>query len=194
MTLALVRDETPEPVEQWATRIRSHLTKAVEGIVAAGRDLIEAKAEVGHGNWLPLLEQIGISKQVAARWMSIGRNPVLSKVPNSVLLPRSTDALYELSRAGPEVIEAGIASGQINPSMTIKQAKALVQGERPTPEPIPEGTRSQIPLTKINKLCRVINDLSFDLTNLPELTGAPEEILLTESLKTLTKSIRKVSR
>lgn len=108
---------------EWAEVIRADLGRAVEGIVSAGKHLIAAKADVQHGEWLPLLEQIGISHSAAKKLMAVGRNAELSNGSSSNHLPASLDALYQLSRLSPEVIESGIEHGDIHPAMTIKDAK-----------------------------------------------------------------------
>src|SRR5699024_5547148 len=128
---------------EWAERIRGHLGKAVEGIVAAGRDLIAAKADVRHGEWLPMLKEIGISEPESRRLQAIGRE--FSNRPNLDDLPRSVTALYELSRVPADEIESGIASGDITPDMTIKDARNFARPEpEPTPEPEP-APRPQSP-------------------------------------------------
>lgn len=64
-----------------------------------------------HGEWLPMLREIGISHTVAKELMSIGGNAAISNGRSSDHLPASTRALYELSRLAPEVIESGIEHG-----------------------------------------------------------------------------------
>lgn len=59
MSLDRVVDaELVRTADEWAEVIRADLGRAVEGIVAAGRNLVAAKAEVRHGEWLPMLKQI----------------------------------------------------------------------------------------------------------------------------------------
>lgn len=106
---------------EWADVIRDDLGRAVEGIVAAGKHLIAAKADVAHGEWLPMLKEVGISEAEASRLRSIARR--FADLPSLEDLPRSVSALYELSRLDPSDIEDGIESGDINPDMTIKDAK-----------------------------------------------------------------------
>ncbi|MGO1398861.1 MAG: hypothetical protein ACTH08_02525 [Brevibacterium yomogidense] len=45
-------------------------------------ELIAAKADVAHGEWLPMLAWIGIDRQTAHRFMGIGRNPAITNVGN----------------------------------------------------------------------------------------------------------------
>ena len=128
-----VREEVvdAEIVPDWRERaqsIKGHLGRAVEGIVNAGRELVEAKSEVAHGEWLPMLDEIGISQQDANMYMRIAEN---LKSRNFRDLPASPTALLALSRMDPDDIEAGIESGAISPKMTIKQARDYAQPEPP---------------------------------------------------------------
>ncbi|WP_140696017.1 hypothetical protein [Mycolicibacterium hodleri] len=115
--------------DEWAGVIRADLTQAVEGIVSAGRNLIRAKADVAHGEWLPMLADIGISQSHASHLMQIGANPALSDQCNSTSLPMAARALYELSRLDPVVIEEGISNGDITPSTTIRDAREFARGQ-----------------------------------------------------------------
>lgn len=132
---AVVDAEVVRSADEWAAVIKADLSSAVQGIVAAGQHLARAKADVRHGEWLPMLKQIGISQSAAKRLMSIAANPAISNRPTLGDLPSSLVALAELSRLPADEIEAGIADGSITPDMTIANAKALVD---PTPEPVAE--------------------------------------------------------
>lgn len=77
--------------------------------MSAGKHLIAAKADVNHGEWLPMLNDIGISETESKRLRAIARK--FSNRPNPDDLPRSVAALYELSRVDPSDIEEGIESG-----------------------------------------------------------------------------------
>jgi hypothetical protein len=61
------------------------LTNSVEHAMAAGDILIEAKRQVGHGQWLPWLESCGISQRTAQRYMRVARHrPAIEANPTSV--------------------------------------------------------------------------------------------------------------
>ncbi|WP_420111634.1 hypothetical protein [Pseudactinotalea sp.] len=64
-----------------------------------------------HGEWLPLLREVGINDQVARQLMAVGANPALANPSNCLNLPTAARSLYELSRLAPEVIESGIEHG-----------------------------------------------------------------------------------
>ena len=51
----------------------AHIRMAAESCILAGQDLIDAKAQLGHGQWLPFLNEFGISSSTAANWMKVAR-------------------------------------------------------------------------------------------------------------------------
>lgn len=114
---------------EWAGIIKGDLGQAVEGIVSAGKHLTSAKADVNHGEWQDMLDEIGISRAWAAKLMQIGRNPALANVNQGLHLPASIKALYELAKLDPSDIEDGIESGRITPNMKIKDAKAFASND-----------------------------------------------------------------
>ena len=77
--------------------VRHHLGQGVLAMLEAGKRLIVLKEHEKHGTWLPLLDRIGISVQVAQRMMRAARKFVAG--PNASLvthLPSVTTA-YELA-------------------------------------------------------------------------------------------------
>lgn len=148
---------------EWADIIRNDLSRAVEGIISAGRHLAEAKAEVGHGEWGPLLRGIGISQPYAYRLMTIGE-----RFPNHSSwndLPRSISTLYELSQLEPDEIEHGMEDGAIHPDITAQDARELRTGS---------GESSAF--DKARKNLRAFEKNASDGLSLPEL-----EQLVTEA-------------
>lgn len=143
MTLAtheeVIEPEIVRDASEWVEVIKDDLGRAVEGIVSAGKHLIAAKADVNHGEWLPMLEEIGIDRQTAFRLMQIGSNTALANVGNYQHFPRAVRALSELSRMDPTDIEDGVESGRITPNMKIEDAKEFARGEWPeVPDAEPE--------------------------------------------------------
>ncbi|MDO3331571.1 hypothetical protein [Mycobacteroides abscessus] len=121
--------EVVRTADEWATVIKADLSSAVEGIVAAGQHLIAAKADVQHGQWLPLLKAIGISDSYARKLMTVAGNLAISNRSHGNDLPSAFRPLYELSRLPAEEIEDHIESGVITPDMTTAQARGLVERE-----------------------------------------------------------------
>lgn len=75
-----------------------------------------ANVNTAHGEWLPMLRQIGISQQDASRYMRIASD---LKSPNFGDLPPSPSALLVIASLTPEAIESGIERGNIHPGMTM---------------------------------------------------------------------------
>lgn len=91
---------------------------------AKGKHLIAAKADVQRGEWLPMLQEVGIDQSTARRLMSIGGNPAIANRGNCHDFPAALRSLYELSRLDPEAIESGIEHGDIHPGMTTKSSRS----------------------------------------------------------------------
>jgi hypothetical protein len=77
------------PLDEIRLSLSAHLRMAAENCILAGRDLIEAKAQLGHGAWLPFLQEYGISSSTAANWMRVARE----------ITPGSTLAALPYSKA-----------------------------------------------------------------------------------------------
>ena len=170
--LEVIDAEVVRTGTEWAEVIRADLGRAVEGIVSAGKHLIAAKADVQHGEWLPLLQQVGISHTAAKRLMAIGQNPALANGPTLGHLPPSESALYELSRLAPGAIESGIEHGDIHPAMTIKDAKGYAQEvtDRNTPANVNTDTGEiappSAPTNDTEKEVSIVNDLRLYLRHI----------------------------
>jgi hypothetical protein len=121
-------------------RFRNALRKSVEGIIEAGRVLIEAKSELEHGqfiDWVVNELRFGTRKagvrdadiRKAELLMFLARNEVISKSCHWHDFPPSPRTLWELTQIRPKqrLLEL-IANGTINSGMTREEAVALRQG------------------------------------------------------------------
>ena len=71
--------------QQWANQINGHGQKAVESIIAMGRDLIAAKKQLGHGAWAQMFQAhpqavakpLQFSLATAERLMTNARHGIL---------------------------------------------------------------------------------------------------------------------
>ena len=121
-------------IEEWATTIRADMLRAVEGIVAAGHHLIEAKADLGHGNFTVMVKgRLGFSLRTAERLMAIASNPVLSNPTHRVALPPSWGTLAELAKISEHRLEHAIAGRKVRPDMTRAKAEELAKKLAPPP-------------------------------------------------------------
>src|SRR5262245_7840842 len=121
---------TPWSIDEWAKVIADDLTRAVEGIIAAGQNLVKARTQVPHGEWLPLLERVGIRDRKAQRLMFIANNLRLANPTYVSHLPPCWGTLYELTKLAPDVLEAGIVDGTINPEITRAEVARLAKVAR----------------------------------------------------------------
>lgn len=121
----------------WASRVNAHLTSGVRSLVAAGLDLLAAKAKLGHGKFQQLFEPgvIRIDQRSAEKLMKIAAHPVLSKSTNWSILPPTLNSLAVLSRLDKKRLQGDIEKGKISPQMTIKEATALATEQKPKTKP-----------------------------------------------------------
>jgi hypothetical protein len=122
------RSDSPGGVAAWAARIRPHLERTVAGIIAAGRELLEAKAELPHGDFGPLLDELGLSRRMAQRFMAVAAHPVLGNASPATHLPPSVTVLDELTRMPADELADALERGDIGPSTTRREAAELVRG------------------------------------------------------------------
>ena len=128
---------TREKLRVLTVRFRSALKKSVEGIVEAGRVLIDAKKELEHGqftDWVVGELRFGTRKlgsreadlRKAEMLMFLARNEVISNPCHWHAFPPSPRTLWELTQIRPKqrLLEL-IANETINPGMTREEAVAL---------------------------------------------------------------------
>jgi len=128
---ALTYADAPKRSEdEWVEIIRNDLGRAVEGIIAAGEHLQQAKYQLDHGRFLPLLRSIGLHERTAERLMKIASNVVLANPTHGSKLPTSMRTLYELSTLPPRMLEAKIIDGTITPDIERKDVERLKRGKR----------------------------------------------------------------
>jgi hypothetical protein len=107
--------------DRYVERIQSALSKTVEGILEAGRALIEAKAELHHGSFEHLVkERCPFSTRTARMLMAIASHQVLSNRNHGSDLPASWRTLYELSKFEPRELEHALSHHWIKPDMPRK--------------------------------------------------------------------------
>jgi hypothetical protein len=103
--------------EEFVQLITGCRARAVENIVAIGQHLRDAKAELDHGEFGPMLKRIQFSEGTARKYMAIAAHPVISNRSNWNALPPSWTTLYELTKLPADVLEARIADGTITPEL-----------------------------------------------------------------------------
>jgi hypothetical protein len=126
----------------WADRIRPHLTQAAASMIAAGKELAAAKAELPHGQFGPLLDELGLSARMAQRFMRVAAHPVLGNATRVTHLPAAIGTLDELTRWDPAELAEAIDSGEITTTTT----RAEAQSTRRQVEPASPATCCGFPV------------------------------------------------
>lgn len=107
---------------------------AVEAAIELGRELLEAKENLGHGQFLrmfsdhadPIAEALPFGRIWAQKLMNVAKSPTLTNENHGYHLPRSVWTLAELSRLDDSDLQTAIEVGAVHPKITRSQAKALV--------------------------------------------------------------------
>lgn len=151
--MTLVNAETGEIVSTnsatyWADRIRPNIeagniaaAEAIERWIDAGNDLIEAKASVAHGEWLPLLNVLGISAQDANRYASIASNTAIANFRRGGNLPQGVTVLGELAKVDPAILEDAIDTGTLTPATTKLEARQFARSTQRSADDIEPGDK-----------------------------------------------------
>jgi N6-adenosine-specific RNA methylase IME4 len=109
MSLAAERpDSVTVSPEMWAARITAAWQRSAESILETGRLLIEAKAALPHGEWLPLLKLVGFPRRKAQRLMAIAGDKRFAETSILTLLPdewTSVHALHKIDCDVPKLVE-----------------------------------------------------------------------------------------
>lgn len=143
-------DDSPET---WAPRLRKGWERfensarvSVEAALALGRDLIEAKGALPHGQFGRLFadhedavaKPMEFSRQWAARLMKLAAHPTIGNVNHGLHLPSDINALGMLARLSEEEVEEAIADGRVTRNTTRREVKALVEETKPRKRTEPE--------------------------------------------------------
>jgi hypothetical protein len=112
MSLAVAKQDA-KALTTLATEIRKEheaaerdWSSAVEHAISAGRLLIEAKAKVRHGEWLPWLENnFPASEDTAHNYMRLARN---SERVRNLEAPSIRSAIAELADRSEDIVDAEV--------------------------------------------------------------------------------------
>lgn len=188
---AATRAEYADQIRGYEARAREAWDVVVARIIETGRTLIAAQDQLAHGEWTGLVEQdLGWNMNKAQRFMAIARHPVLSNPATLPLLPPSREALYELTKVPPVVLQWAVNHKILSPEMTVADADYFM--EHAVIRLAPEGTKTR----ELKSLLRQAGYLKQGrMTIDPEhLTSATEEELRSEAarfLKHLQEQMRK---
>jgi hypothetical protein len=122
--------------KEFATLINASWRKSVTAIIEAGRWLIEAKAELEHGEFQQMISDdldFGFGSRSAEMLMKIAAHPVISNAKYVSHLPPSWGTLYEIASlpVDNETLVDWMQSDFIHNTITRAEVKKL--GERKLP-------------------------------------------------------------
>lgn len=112
----------PEAVDAW----RGVRGRTVDAILAEATFYVDAKTRLGHGNWLPFLEEIGVTDRTARRFMAIAAHADLSNRTHVSDLPPSWGTLAVLAQLPDGELPALVEAHSITPETTRAEAQQIV--------------------------------------------------------------------
>jgi hypothetical protein len=129
----------PMGAQDFADCVNGALDSASRHIIIAGRILIEAKANLEHGEWLQMFKShesaverpIPFTCRTGQMLMKIAGHPVLANTNHGSLLPISWRTLYELTKVPTPELERAIKDGDIHPAMERREVKRLASPRSP---------------------------------------------------------------
>jgi hypothetical protein len=169
----------------FTARFRNALKKSVEGIIEAGRVLIEAKSELEHGqfsDWVVRELRFGTRKgdsseadlRKADMLMFLARNDVISNPCHWHDFPPSPRTLWELTQIRPKqrLIEL-IANGSVNSGMTREEAVALRHRTSQERSPSPKLKREIAALLEVCIILGGGDGVLAHIRDLKDVSNAP---------------------
>lgn len=118
----------PASAENWAPMIKEAWGRSVAAVVDTGRLLAEAKAALGHGEWMRLCHQLlPFSHDKARDLMAIAAHERLANYDHARNLPSSWTTLAALARLDNKTFDEALDAGVITPDMERRQAQRLVR-------------------------------------------------------------------
>lgn len=126
MTLNLTVPAITQGRAEWAASITDIWTQAVDVFISAGRELIDAKASLAHGEFEAMVESdLPFGPRTARRLMAIaGDRRISNRTPMSDL-PASWGTLYELTRLDDDTLNGAFEAGKIRTDMLVPDVKRL---------------------------------------------------------------------
>lgn len=177
------KPEHPRSPEELAVAIGFYKAQTVQNIIEIGRCLIEAKAQLKHGQWYEWLDQKAeINRSQAARFMQLAREYGSNRAPVRDLTYRKALALLAVpAEERDEFIEAPhVVNGQEKTveQMTSRELEKAIKERDEARQKIAdrakENSRLQVELDKAN---RTIADKEKALR---ELESRPVDVAVTE--------------
>lgn len=143
----------------WVRRIHGVWQQSVEAIIETGRLLIQAKAELPHGEFGSMIrKELPFVARTAQMLMAVAAD---ERLRNRIsLLPPSWGALYDITRLDDEALEAKLSDGTINPGMDRKAISTAVKQQARANREVSLGLyQRQLPFIKAGL---ILEDYEWD--------------------------------
>lgn len=112
----------------WAGKIDVKRLSRVEGVIDAGKLLLEAKSALPHSKWGTFVhDYISFGWREAQKLMAIAADPRITNTTHAPYLPPHSSTLYVLSRLSEHWFEVGLRSKKIHPRMERADAEYLLR-------------------------------------------------------------------
>lgn len=135
--------------DDWSARITACWRQSIDGIIQTGRLLAQAKAELPHGEFLPMVETLPFKLTMVQRLIAIAADARISNAAHGPILPAHWRTLYELTKLNDETFQARIEDGTICASMERADiATAVKQSRRENRERLLGGLQLALPTKK----------------------------------------------
>jgi hypothetical protein len=116
----------------WVAKILDAHRRSLGGIIDIGNTLIEAKDDLGHGEWLPMVDNdLPYGRKVAEQYMRVARHPRTSNSSNWTILPPILSTLVEIIKLSDEEFEKRKKDGTIHQEMTCKDVTSRIKPHNP---------------------------------------------------------------
>lgn len=127
-------DPEPETIPEFVEAISKCLRKSVEGVIEAGRHLINARIRHS-GEFTSMVERdLGMTPRTAQRLMAIARDERFATYRSH--LPTTWRTLFELTRLDDDEFAEAVEAGAIHPNMSQNDAIRL---KNPAASSAPDG-------------------------------------------------------
>lgn len=203
--LAQYGDGQPYDRTRYIDRCRYHMARTADEALEVGRCLIVMKECEGHGAWLPVLEEIGVDRKVAARMMQAAtRFPNVASTRHLIDATRSKTKLFELMVLDDDELTAlndgetvlGLTLDDVE-RMSVSELRAQLRMARADKESAVAGAAAKASgeLAAKDKLIadksQRISELVEQLNKQEALTTDERAVLLEERLNAATTDVVK---
>lgn len=154
---AVVPEASRELVKSKTIETKILVRQTAHGIIEIGKNLIEVKQAIGHGNWLPWLDaEFGFSERSAQNFMNVADKFKSATVSDLDFAPK---ALYLLAQNSTpdEVRQEAIAMAEAGETPTAKEIKELKAKNKELNDLIQQQSETKAP--DINNLIQKLKEL-----------------------------------